>query len=80
MHLCTFLELGFANFHVIFHMHQSKLIVPTRNALAKLEKKEKKNSGENYDKAQQLILFSEEATNQKTIFQCLRCYFSDVMI
>ena len=40
MQLCTFLEVGFANFHVIFHMHQSKLIVPTRNALAKLEKKE----------------------------------------
>ena len=36
--------------------------------------------GENYDKAQQLILFSEEATNHKTIFQALRCYLSDVMI
>ena len=37
----------------------------------------KKQSGENYDKAQQ---FSEEATNHKTIFQALRCYLSDVMI
>ena len=41
MQLCTFLELGFANFHVIFHMHHSKLIVPTRNASTKLEKKGK---------------------------------------
>ena len=81
MLLCTFLELGFANFHVIFHMHQSKLIVPTRNAFAKLGKKANNKTlfGENYDKARQLILFSEEATNHKTIFQALRCYLSLIL-